>query len=93
MKDLSKTLKECPTCEAVVETIEYGVCEIVRRINPKIDPDFCRKTLRLRVEGKASVDEIARKLGVPKNELVKIVHEVTDFVDKEIVSKYLRRKK
>lgn len=93
MNDLSKKLKECPVCTSVVDTIEYGVCEIIRKSNPKLNPDFCRKTLRLRIEKGTPVEEIARRLGVNREELVRIVNEVTEFVDKEIVEKYLKKKK
>lgn len=93
MPDFSKAIKECPVCRSYVETVEYGVCEIVKKINPKIDSDFCRKTLRLRIEKGTPVEEIARRLGVKKEELVRIVNEVSEFVDKEVFGKYLRKRR
>jgi len=88
-----ETLKSCPVCEAFVETVEYGVCEIIRRKNPRINPDFCRRLLRTRITEGKPIKEIAEKLGVTEDELKHLVKEVSEYVDREFMRKIRYSKK
>jgi len=95
ISSLSKDIRNCPVCEGVVSAIEYATCELLRKVKPDLDPDFCRKMLRSRLEGK-SPEEIARELGVDVEilrEAIDVASEMVKEAYEEALGKKKRRRK
>jgi len=75
----------------VLTAIESVACRILHQRRPDLDPEFCRKMLRSRLEGRTP-EEIARELGIGVDELRQAIDEATKIV-KEAYEEALGRKK
>jgi len=95
MSRLLNDVKNCPTCEGVVSAIEYATCELLRKVKPDLDPDFCRKMLRSRLEGRTP-EEIAKELGIDVEtlrEAIDVASEMVKEAYEEALGKKKRRRK
>ena len=86
MTDFKKTVEKCPLCDLLVTLTEQTACAMLRKYNPKLDDEACRRVLRLKLNGK-STSEIAKSLNVPANTLVKVISESLNTAEKAIESK------
>jgi len=90
--DFKKTIEECPVCKVFVDFIEETACTLLKRVNPNLDVDACKRLLKMRLEGK-SVEEIAKDLGVPTDVLKEAVSRSIDLMEQVLDEVEKGRKK